>query len=135
MKYLQISWELLVTNMVITYPAWTIIIPKLSFQSENVDIKMQFRDRRPNELWTLKWLGGNFTSRNNFILNNMNEGKATGAIFLDLKKAFDTINDDLLIKKLEKYMASLVTVLNGLFHIWMKDFKQSMYHLHFLTQI
>ena len=24
-----------------------------------------------------------------FILNNMNEGKATGAIFLDLKKAFD----------------------------------------------
>ena len=63
---------------------------------------MQFRDRRPNELWTLKWLGGNFTSRNNFILNNMNEGKATGAIFLDLKKAFDTINHALLIKKLEK---------------------------------
>ena len=38
-----------------------------------------------------------------FILNNMNEGKATGAIFLDLKKAFDTINHDLLIKKLDKY--------------------------------
>ena len=36
------------------------------------------------------------------ILNNMNEGKATGAIFLDLKKAFDTINHSLLIKKLNK---------------------------------
>ena len=26
-----------------------------------------------------------------FILNNMNEGRATAAIFLDLKKAFDTV--------------------------------------------
>ena len=33
----------------------------------------------------------------------MNECKETGAIFLDLKKAFDTINHALLIKKLEKY--------------------------------
>ena len=37
-----------------------------------------------------------------FILNNMNEGKATGAISLDLKNAFDTINHNLLIKNLNK---------------------------------
>ena len=49
MKYLWISWELLVANMVITYPAWTIIIPKLSIRSENVDIEMQVRDRHADE--------------------------------------------------------------------------------------
>ena len=31
-----------------------------------------------------------------YILNNMNEGRATGAIFLDLSKAFDCMNNDLL---------------------------------------
>jgi len=36
-----------------------------------------------------------------YILKNMDEGKATGAIFLDLKKAFDTINHSLLIQKLK----------------------------------
>ena len=34
-----------------------------------------------------------------YILNNMNEGKVTGAIFLDLKKAFDTVSHKLLLKK------------------------------------
>ena len=63
MKYLQISWELLVTNMVIAYPAWTIIIPTLSIQSENVDIKMQVWDRHVNEHTAPKWLGGDFTDR------------------------------------------------------------------------
>ena len=63
MKYLQISWELLVTSMVFTYPTWTLIIPTLSIQSENVDIKMQIRDRHANEHTTLKWLGGDFTDR------------------------------------------------------------------------
>ena len=38
-----------------------------------------------------------------FILNNMNEGRATAAIFLDLKKAFDTVNHDTLISKLHCY--------------------------------
>ena len=38
-----------------------------------------------------------------FILNNMNEGRATAAIFLDLKKAFDTVNHDILISKLHCY--------------------------------
>ena len=31
------------------------------------------------------------------ILNNMDNGYATGATFLDLKKVFDTVNHDILI--------------------------------------
>ena len=38
-----------------------------------------------------------------YILNNMNEGKVTGAIFLDLKRAFDTVSHKLLLKKLNSY--------------------------------
>ena len=63
MKYLRISWELLVTSMVFTYPTWTIILPTLWIQSENVDIKMQVRDTHANEHTALKWLGGYFTDR------------------------------------------------------------------------
>ena len=63
MEYLRISWELLVTSMVFTYPTWTIIIPTLWIQSENVDIKMQVRDRHANEHTALKRLGGAFTDR------------------------------------------------------------------------
>ena len=33
----------------------------------------------------------------------MAEGKVTGAIFLDLKKAFDTVNHGLLLNKLKKF--------------------------------
>ncbi len=36
-----------------------------------------------------------------FVLMNMDEGKVTGTIFLDLKKAFDTVNHSLLLKKLK----------------------------------
>ena len=63
MEYLRISWELLVTSMVFTYPTRTIIIPTLWIQSENVDIKMQVRDRHANEHTALKRLGGDFTDR------------------------------------------------------------------------
>ena len=39
-----------------------------------------------------------------YILNNMNQGKVTGALFTDLKKAFDIVNNDLLLlQKLESY--------------------------------
>ena len=38
-----------------------------------------------------------------YILDNMNQGKVTGALFIDLKKAFDTVNNDLLFQKLESY--------------------------------
>ena len=57
------SWELLVTSMVFTYPTWTIILPTLWIQSENVDIKMQVRDTHANEHTALKRLGGYFTDR------------------------------------------------------------------------
>ena len=37
-----------------------------------------------------------------FILKNMDSGRATGAIFLDLNKAFDCVNHSLLIDKLDQ---------------------------------
>ncbi len=37
------------------------------------------------------------------ILNNMNNGMITGALFIDLKKAFDTVNHKLLLQKLQSY--------------------------------
>ena len=63
MKYLGISWELLMTNMLITYPTWTIIIPTLSIRSENADIEIQICGRHANEHTALEWLGGKFTGR------------------------------------------------------------------------
>ena len=38
-----------------------------------------------------------------FILKNMNEGKVTGALFIDLKKAFDTVNHTIVLQKLASY--------------------------------
>ena len=35
------------------------------------------------------------------LLDNMSSGLYTGAVFLDLKKAFDTVHHDILIKKLQ----------------------------------
>ena len=50
--------ELLVTNMVITYPTLTLLKLK-----NNVDIEMQVCDRHANEHQALKWFGSNFTGR------------------------------------------------------------------------
>ncbi len=37
------------------------------------------------------------------ILKDVQEGKGTGILFLDINKAFDTVNHSLLIKKLGMY--------------------------------
>ena len=38
-----------------------------------------------------------------YILQNMDQGLVTGALFLVLKKAFDIVNYDILLKKLHNY--------------------------------
>lgn len=40
----------------------------------------------------------NFTDT---LLDKMDKGQTTGVVFLDMKKAFDTVNHDILIKKLK----------------------------------
>ena len=37
------------------------------------------------------------------IRRNSDEGKMTGALFIDLKKAFDTVPHDCLLKKLDRF--------------------------------
>ena len=38
--------------------------------------------------------------------NNMDTGKYTALVFIDLKKAFDTVDHDILLKKMQKYGVS-----------------------------
>jgi hypothetical protein len=56
-------------------------------------------------------------------LKAMNQGLINGVIFLDLKKAFDTIDHQILLTKLEAYMECVVLHLNGFSHIWIKESK------------
>ena len=39
---------------------------------------------------------------NNIIFENMNNSKVTAAVFIDLRKAFDTVNHSILLKKIKK---------------------------------
>ena len=43
-------------------------------------------------------------------LSSIDEGEVVGAIFYDLKKAFDIVNHELLIKKLDIYKFDMVTL-------------------------
>ena len=54
-------------------------------------------------------------STNDWYLN-MDKGKYTGLIFIDLRKVFDTVDHAILLKKLKKYGA------NGLEHEWFTSY-------------
>ena len=43
-------------------------------------------------------------------LSSIDKGEVVGAIFYDLKKAFDIVNHELLIKRLDKYKFDMVTL-------------------------
>ena len=51
-----------------------------------------------------------------YIFSNMDSGKLTGAIYIDLSKAFDTVDHVLLLEKLSKFGV------NGLELDWMKNY-------------
>ena len=54
-------------------------------------------------------------STNDWYLNT-DKGKYTGLIFIDLKKAFDTVNREFLLKKLKMYGVT------GLEHDWLTSY-------------
>ncbi len=63
------------------------------------------------------------TYLNESILNNVDSGMLTGIVFLDLKKAFDTVDHSLLLTKLKSYGITEVEL--GWFGNYLTDRKQT----------
>ena len=59
----------------------------------------------------------------NTILQNMDNGKFSCGVFIDLKKAFDTVNHEILLAKLENYV--IRGVINSWFRSYLTDRKQT----------
>ena len=51
---------------------------------------------------------------------NMDKGQYTAMVFVDLKKAFDTVNHEILLKKLKKYGSSVLRM-HGSHLIYVKE--------------
>ena len=60
---------------------------------------------------------------NNWVLESMDKGKITGLLFVDISKAFDSINHKVLLGKLEN--AALSRKALKWFHSYLIDRKQS----------
>jgi len=54
----------------------------------------------------------------NTILQNMDNGKFSCGVFIDLKEAFDTVNHEILLAKLENY--GVRGVINSWFRSYLK---------------
>ena len=59
----------------------------------------------------------------NTILQNMDNGKFSCGVFIDLKKAFDTVNHEILLAKLENY--GIRGVINSWFRSYLTDRNQT----------
>ena len=59
----------------------------------------------------------------NTILQNMDKGKFSCGVFIDFKKAFDTVNHEILLAKLENY--GIRGVINSWFRSYLTDQKQT----------
>lgn len=57
-----------------------------------------------------------------FLLDNIDKKCIVGGLFIDLKKAFDTLNHDILLKKLESY--GIRGLANEIFRSYLSDRKQ-----------